>query len=438
MALTKRLIKGSKLTLQEGDDNLDWLGEAGEISNNIALLNRATGVNHAADDGNGNLINALTESSITVDVSNAVPNGWDEFFMNLTTNPVINVIGGTATVVYPNSDSIATSGNYRIVIRWAFGRINVYIPNATGSASAVQPPTNLAAGTATDTTIPLTWTKSITGVMIEYRVYIGGTFQQSFTGDVASGTLTGLTANTTYNNITVRAFDGTNESSDSNSINVTTAAGAATAPSYVSKGSLVFGSGTIAADYPGSLTSGLQLYAFYWKQALADPGSAPTGWTIDDSSKLDQGVEPLSIVVLKKDVLTTGSESGTVDFAFGTGAAAEDGFGIMVAFDGTTGNEGKLFSPFELGTGQTFTNTNSQTVNNVLSCAFFFQTNNVAVTPTLIGYTQRIQEETFSGGDALFAMCDQVLATTSDNDGSVQYVAASSMFHQYFGFYLLP
>lgn len=74
-----------------------------------------------------------------------------------------------------------------------------------------------------DTEINLTWTKSVDGVMTNYRVYINGILQQTF-GDVALGTLTGLTAETVYSNITVRAWDGVRESVNSNSINVTTEA----------------------------------------------------------------------------------------------------------------------------------------------------------------------------------------------------------------------
>lgn len=99
-------------------------------------------------------------------------------------------------------------------------------------APSVTPPTLLAdAGGETnpDTEINLTWTKSVDGVMTNYRVYIGGVLQQTF-GDVALGTLTGLTAETAYNNITVRAWNGTTESADSNSINVTTEAAASAYP----------------------------------------------------------------------------------------------------------------------------------------------------------------------------------------------------------------
>lgn len=106
---------------------------------------------------------------------------------------------------------------------------NVVIADLTTIAA----PTSLAAGTPTSTTIPLTWVKSITGVMTEYRVYDDGVLLQTFTGDVAAGTLTGLTASTTYTNLTVRAFDGTTESADSNAVNGTTAAGGDAYPTTV-------------------------------------------------------------------------------------------------------------------------------------------------------------------------------------------------------------
>lgn len=94
--------------------------------------------------------------------------------------------------------------------------------SVTISANAIAAPTSLAAGTPTTTTLPLTWTKSVTGVMTSYRVYRNGVLLQTFTGDVASGTLTGLTSGTSYV-LTVRAYNGTNESPDSNTITVSTA-----------------------------------------------------------------------------------------------------------------------------------------------------------------------------------------------------------------------
>jgi hypothetical protein len=60
--------------------------------------------------------------------------------------------------------------------------------------------------------------------MVAYRVYFNGVLKQTFNGDVAIGTITGLTANTTYSNITVRAWDGVTESGDSNPISTKTIA----------------------------------------------------------------------------------------------------------------------------------------------------------------------------------------------------------------------
>lgn len=93
-----------------------------------------------------------------------------------------------------------------------------YVPPSNPDA-----PTTLAVGTLTGTTADLTWTKSATGSMTNYRVYDDGVLMQTF-GDVASGTLTGLTESTSYTNITVRAWDGSLESSDSNSVGFTTEA----------------------------------------------------------------------------------------------------------------------------------------------------------------------------------------------------------------------
>lgn len=142
----------------------------------------------------------------------------------------------TGVVIQQYVGVITEQGVYSIYIHFLNGRVNVNIFGQAGEGPVpILPdaPTNLAVGTVTNTTIPLTWTKSATGVMTEYRVYINYNLQQTFSGDVASGTLTGLASGTAYNLISVRAFDGTYESTDSNFVNATTTGGttpSATAP----------------------------------------------------------------------------------------------------------------------------------------------------------------------------------------------------------------
>jgi hypothetical protein len=111
---------------------------------------------------------------------------------------------------------------YQVRTYDALGNFTPVEDSLTISGVFIAPPSSFAAGTPTTNTIPLTWAKSVTGIMTQYRVYDDGVLLQTFVGDVDSGTLTGLLPATNYTNLTVRAFNGSSESADSNSINVTT------------------------------------------------------------------------------------------------------------------------------------------------------------------------------------------------------------------------
>jgi chitodextrinase len=106
-------------------------------------------------------------------------------------------------------------------------------PSAGADSTPPTAPTSLAAGTPTSTTIPLTWTASTDNVgVVAYDVYNSGSLLQSgLTG--TSGTVTGLTASTAYV-LTLKARDAAgNASTASNSVSVSTAAGAGTNPTTV-------------------------------------------------------------------------------------------------------------------------------------------------------------------------------------------------------------
>ena len=126
--------------------------------------------------------------------------------------------GPEANLVKPMTKLPTKQGDYKYAVRWLGGRYELWV---LVGENMIAGPTNLASGVVTDTTIALTWTKSSSGVMTEYRAYNNGTYLQTFSGDVASGTLTGLDPDTLYN-LTIRAYDGTNESGDSNSVVETT------------------------------------------------------------------------------------------------------------------------------------------------------------------------------------------------------------------------
>lgn len=141
-------------------------------------------------------------------------------------------VGVVLTTPITLSDGVSHNVTHRAVYNDAtLGLVgNVVVVDLTAVVNAPTGLTDVGGETNPDTEINLQWVKSTSAAGGVYRVYIGGVLQQSF-GDVASGTLTGLTAETVYNNITVRYFVGGVESADSNSINVTTeAAASGTAP----------------------------------------------------------------------------------------------------------------------------------------------------------------------------------------------------------------
>lgn len=91
-----------------------------------------------------------------------------------------------------------------------------------GDTTAPSAPTGLAAGTATTTTVPLSWTASTDNVGVTgYQVYRGTTLVATVSG--TSHTVTGLTASTAYS-FTVRAVDAAgNVSAPSAAVQATTA-----------------------------------------------------------------------------------------------------------------------------------------------------------------------------------------------------------------------
>lgn len=117
-------------------------------------------------------------------------------------------------------------------LRWLAGNLPgaaaVSTPVADSTAPSV--PTGVAlGGSATSTSIPLTWTASTDAVGVAgYRVYSGATKVADVSS--TSTTVTGLSASTAYA-LTVTAYDAAgNESAKSPVVNVTTAAASTTPP----------------------------------------------------------------------------------------------------------------------------------------------------------------------------------------------------------------
>ncbi|KQQ40000.1 poly(3-hydroxybutyrate) depolymerase PhaZ [Duganella sp. Leaf126] len=95
-------------------------------------------------------------------------------------------------------------------------------PFSVGTAPALTPPTNVAAGAVTDSSVPLTWNAA--GAATGYNVYVNGARVTSTPVTATSYTVTGLTANTAYT-ITVSSVGNGGESAQSSPLSVTTSAG---------------------------------------------------------------------------------------------------------------------------------------------------------------------------------------------------------------------
>lgn len=175
----------------------------------------------------GSYSNPLT-GAITLSTNGGQEGGCAVAIWEGSSNPTIN--GG---VVSNLSGIITQQGVYSIYFHYLNGVFNVIIFNPSGQLPPVavpDAPTNLAVTGVSDTTIDLSWTKSASGVMVAYRIYIGGAFAGQILADVSSGSITGLSPNTAYNDITVRAYDGLLESEDSNSVNATTSGSGSNPP----------------------------------------------------------------------------------------------------------------------------------------------------------------------------------------------------------------
>lgn len=113
-------------------------------------------------------------------------------------------------------------GLFKKSVRVTIGEGGGTPPDTTAPAA----PTNLAYGTPTTTTVPLTWTASVSSDVAGYRIEYGSTVLDI--GNVTSYTVTGLTPNTSYT-FTVKAKDAVpNISAASNAVTVSTASSGVT------------------------------------------------------------------------------------------------------------------------------------------------------------------------------------------------------------------
>jgi hypothetical protein len=254
--------------------------------------------------------------ALTIDTAGAVLGGNACIFYNnatLNISPTPDLVVGTFAPNELNTIFIIRAGDGFLIANIVNGVETPVIPLA---------PTSLAVGTPTSTTIPLTWVKSVSGLMTEYRVYDDGVLLQTFVGDVDAGTLTGLTPSTTYTNLTVRAFNGTSESPSSNAVDGTTAS----PPAYVritNVNSTLDASLTYVAGTPDQIqgsTSGQLLYNtekaddFSIRTFITDVFNKSIAIGVDDENNNTNAASnwPVFVFVLESYAIKI-NNAGTVD-----------------------------------------------------------------------------------------------------------------------------
>ncbi|MBD3242944.1 MAG: hypothetical protein GF331_20295 [Chitinivibrionales bacterium] len=213
-----------------------------------------------------------------------------------------------AQSVYPCGSS---HGQYSRFQELRFTRV-------TSDNTAPSVPTNLRSTAATNTSITLSWSASSDGEsgINAYRIYIGSTLKETVGGSSTSGTITGLTRNTSYSNISVSAVNGAGmESAKSSSITASTADDPAPA-------------GTIfirAAD--GQLTNGMTI-AYSGEVAGALAGNSIYG-TTGDLSAPQTGDSKASYTIN-----VSSSDAGTYYAWFRTQYEADNANSFWIQVDG--------------------------------------------------------------------------------------------------------
>lgn len=140
MALIKRLVKGSKITPAENDDNLDWLNEGGTSTSSTIYLNRASGWSHRATG-----INPLT-GALTIDLTGVVESGWAQAYWTSTDGswPTVTVNNGTGkgiagadiTAITKTIGTLPGAGSYNIGFDYINGVLSMWSVDASGTSSA--------------------------------------------------------------------------------------------------------------------------------------------------------------------------------------------------------------------------------------------------------------------------------------------------------------
>ncbi len=177
-----------------------------------------------------------------------------------------------------------------------YGEVEDYtvtIGGATPDTQAPTAPSALAASNVTETALTLAWTASTDNVGVTgYDVYQGSTVVTNVTATTAN--ISGLTANTAYSFYVVAKDAAGNESTASNTVNVTTAGGGS-------------GSGCTNGISTFPYAEGFENTIGAWTQSTSDD----INWTVDASGTPSRNTGPSSAVQGSYYIFVEASGNGT-------------------------------------------------------------------------------------------------------------------------------
>jgi hypothetical protein len=280
-------------------------------------------------------------TSSTIDISFNAPSGTVVDYMATATPTSGTVVTKTFTGTTAQIAGLQSNTAYTIYVVARNNNGNSSPSNTVSISTKISPPSNLASTGQTANTITISFTQP-TGTIISYRVYAqpipsGSVVDQSFNAPRSTYTITGLTIATEYT-IYMTATNGLGTSSNSNSINATTAL--STVTPTLSSGYNVYtftSSGTITI--PTTTTKTI----YYLVVAGGGGGGGPFGGGGGGAGGVLQG----SCTISSKNIITVTIGNG--------GGANANGNNSSIVFDVTTGNSKTAIGGGKGGYGNVYT-----------------------------------------------------------------------------------
>lgn len=191
-----------------------------------------------------------------------------------------------------------------------------------------------------------------------------------------------------------------------------------------------------SANYPATVDNNDFLVAVFYRDGTATPVNTPTGWSPIGAYSSNGGTD-ISWAAYYK--IADGTESGSIPFEWNASSGTQTK-GVMYSYSGASGIENYHANSIEQSIGQVYNNPNTPNGSNRLAVGIYIQRDNAPVVANLTGYTQNSLLVNASGADMTFATCSEVLATSSTDDGTMQFDTSgiAATWNLSFGFFLIP